>query len=106
MQNSSTKHGRAPLAQSRQLSNKCLEWLTWVSCNHKVVELDVRHDLLQDRNCKVSYVSLVIDALQGISVKLHATSLLQDAKGKAMPGRFSDQVQEETCNSSMTRGLS
>ena len=59
---------------------KCLVQLTWVSCNHKVVELDMHHDLLQDRNCKVSYISLVNNALQSISAKLYATSLLQKVR--------------------------
>ena len=103
MQNSSTKHGRAPLAQSRQLSKKCLEWLTWFSRNHKVVELDVLHDLLQDRNYKVSYIPLVNNALQCISVKPYATSLLRDAKGEAVQGGLSDLVREGPCNSSVTR---
>ena len=81
--------------------HECLEWLTWLSCNHKIVKLDTRHDLLQDRNCKVCYVSESLQC-KHCQARGQVPAAGYRAEGKAMLqlGRSSDQKWRGGCNSS------
>ena len=71
--------------------HKCLAQLTGVSCNHKIVKLDVHHDLPQDRNREKPYVPR---ALQCRQWQARCQVPLAGCRGEdeAMPDSPSDQM--------------